>query len=703
MIKKALPIWTDTVTDNQYIEVKQEFDFHGNGNVKFQIYADADYDAYINGRYLGAGQYRMQPNKRAYDEYDVTDMLVNGKNTVCVTAYHQGKDSSTYCRSTAAVAFALFSDDMCVMSGKDTLVREHPFYESGDIEMISGQLGYTFHYDATKPETQWQEPNIIDLSDVTLVKRPISKLSRKELVKGKIKTQGLLMRTTEGTPADQMQKDFLAWRPYGDIFSNNTVKYDENGAYFVIDLGDELGGYFSMTINAAKGTVIDIGFGEHLDDMRVRTSVGRRNFAARYIANGSENEHFSEHMRRFGCRYLEIHITSMSKDVEFKEIGLVRSEYPLARIADFKCNDYFFEKLYDTSVKTLRMCMHEHYEDCPWREQALYAYDSYIQMLCGYYAFGEYEFARASLELLADTQTEDGLLGLTAPRAPGLTIPVFSLAWILSLEKYTLFSGDTEFARSMLNTAEKILSSFDMENGLVKNKIDKDIWHFKEWSAGLDGNKKDDCDHDSPTNFYYILALEAYRSLCGYCKVKAPDIDIDKIRDSIKEMFYDSEKGLYKTAVGDGRYHEMTQTLAVMAGMPNTDEMLEKIASKDSGLIPSTLSSLLFKYEALLKNSDKYKQTVLDDMRKVYGDMMFRGADTLWETSKGACDFSNAGSLCHAWSAVWIYIVFKYYIGFKPTLPGFESYEIEPMELDDPMHFKATLLSPKFEKQYECK
>lgn len=239
MIKKAIPIWTDKVSDNQYIEAKREFDFNGDGSVKFQIYVDADYAAYINGKFVGAGQFRTQPWKRAYDEYDVTEFLNIGKNELCITAYHQGKDSSTYCRSTAALAFALFSDDMEVLSDKETLVREHPFYESGDIEMISVQLGYTFHYDATKPETEWHTPTTVDLGDIKIIKRPIQRLLRKDLVHGKIKTQGLLMRSTDGTPAEQMQKDFLAWRPYGEIFSENSVKHNENGAYFVIDLGDE--------------------------------------------------------------------------------------------------------------------------------------------------------------------------------------------------------------------------------------------------------------------------------------------------------------------------------------------------------------------------------------------------------------------------------------------------------------------------------
>ena len=35
-------------------------------------------------------------------------------------------------------------------------------------------------------------------------------------------------------------------------------------------------------------------------------------------------------------------------------------------------------------------------------------------------------------------------------------------------------------------------------------------------------------------------------------------------------------------------------------------------------------------------------------------------------------------SLCHAWGASPIYILSKYFLGVKPTKPGYETYEIRP-------------------------
>ena len=41
--------------------------------------------------------------------------------------------------------------------------------------------------------------------------------------------------------------------------------------------------------------------------------------------------------------------------------------------------------------------------------------------------------------------------------------------------------------------------------------------------------------------------------------------------------------------------------------------------------------------------------------------MLDAGCQTFWETEEGADAFGKAGSLCHGWSAVPIYIFGKYF------------------------------------------
>ena len=69
----------------------------------------------------------------------------------------------------------------------------------------------------------------------------------------------------------------------------------------------------------------------------------------------------------------------------------------------------------------------------------------------------------------------------------------------------------------------------------------------------------------------------------------------------------------------------------------------------------------IYEYEALLNVSENYKQFVLSDIENTWGKMLGAGCQTFWETEEGADAFGKAGSLCHGWSAVPIYIFGKYF------------------------------------------
>jgi len=57
--------------------------------------------------------------------------------------------------------------------------------------------------------------------------------------------------------------------------------------------------------------------------------------------------------------------------------------------------------------------------------------------------------------------------------------------------------------------------------------------------------------------------------------------------------------------------------------------------------------------------------------------MLYHGATTFWETILGEEDFSNAGSLCHGWSAVPIYFYHKYALNMSGEDTGLYECKIE--------------------------
>jgi hypothetical protein len=65
----------------------------------------------------------------------------------------------------------------------------------------------------------------------------------------------------------------------------------------------------------------------------------------------------------------------------------------------------------------------------------------------------------------------------------------------------------------------------------------------------------------------------------------------------------------------------------------------------------------LFKYRALLQ-TDKaaYAEAILSEVDRNYFHMLCNGATSFWETMKGESDFDRAGSLCHGWSALPVFV-----------------------------------------------
>ena len=137
----------------------------------------------------------------------------------------------------------------------------------------------------------------------------------------------------------------------------------------------------------------------------------------------------------------------------------------------------------------------------------------------------------------------------------------------------------------------------------------------------------------------------------------------NELKHAVNEAFYEEKKGLYRTFLDQEHTCELAQALAILTGFAPSPAKLSQILAQKNDLVPTTLSSCLFKYMALLKYQRNYP-VVLRDIRSLWGKMLYEGATTFYETIGGAADFEEAGSLCHGWSAVPIYVYHKIFGNF---------------------------------------
>lgn len=119
------------------------------GPYVLNISADAQYIVYLNGRYVNGGQYADFPSYKVYDALDLTPFVRPGGNILKIGGYCPVTDSSTYRLGHPSVIFAVKNgEDFVLESGEDTLCAADPCYKSGAVDKVSGQLGYSFEYDA---------------------------------------------------------------------------------------------------------------------------------------------------------------------------------------------------------------------------------------------------------------------------------------------------------------------------------------------------------------------------------------------------------------------------------------------------------------------------------------------------------------------------------------------------------------------------
>jgi len=463
----------------------------------------------------------------------------------------------------------------------------------------------------------------------------------------------------------------------------------------IADLGTESVGFIEVELVAESGTVVDISHGEHLEDGIVRASVGGRHFADRLICRKGKNSYHLP-FRRMGGRYLQLNLTNISGSVEIIYIGLRKWDLPLPEAAPFECDYPAAVKLREVGLRTMRMCMHDHYEDCPWREQGLYSYDSRNQMIFGYYAWGNYRFAETSLELLGNGFGPDGHLNLCAPTHRSIIIPIFSYVWFSALYENYLYSGnDTllhKFAQQLKVMVDQALALRDSNTGLMKIPDPDKYWNFCEWVAGLDGSQYGGLEAGcpSPDEIQVPQNLYIYEMLSSYIKIMHAIKNLSEVKriipicsdlgQAIEKYFWSEHEGCYLTRHrSEFHLHEHIQYLMLAFDLvPESKKQRVLAALRSDKLTKLTFSPLLYMMNGLFKQSSIEREYAVNTINSVYESMLQKGATTFWETIDGASAFENGGSLCHAWSSIHIYYYGAFVLGVRPLTAGFKTFEVKP-------------------------
>jgi hypothetical protein len=671
------------------------------------------YQVSVNGCILPGGQYHDFPERPTWTEFELNGKLRNGENIFEILVHQPG--SSFFPQPQAPDGLwgeILDGENVIDTTSGAWEAAMAPGYISCLATQMTSQLGYVFLYDARDCEVSWRSAVIVQRQCATPVRRPVEPLIEFPAPPATVVQACFLIRPRlpeDSTFAQYVAADFLRPLVPGPELHNpatlETQNKDcggvplqpllrsenagdmpmcfpplENGAdgwYLIADIGGETTGLLTFTLEATEGCVIDIAHGEHLDDGRVRARIASRNITDRYICRQGLNT-FTHRLRRLGARYIEMHFTNCSAAPRIGYVGMIPQYRDLPQPSEFHCEDSALEKLDQLGIHTMKCCQHEHYEDCPWREQALYGYDSRNQALYGYYVWGNYDFAATCFRLLGESYSEEnGYIGLIAPGQCHLQIPIFSLAWIS--ENYDLYLHSGKKIDANLPIYKKILDGIlaravETPYGVIYHPGEHpSTWNFCEWQPGIyESNAK----YQAAFNLYLIEALRNAAKLGAGEKY----LDIaNQLGDTVEKFFWDEKRQAYRTSEEVELIHEHIQVMMLYNGLVPEEKIPAVLAAMDAPeTIESTFSTLPYWVWTMQKMGGKQAERIAGRLRNTFLPFVFSGATSLWETSLGGNDFAMAGSLCHGWSSLPTYYFRAGILGITPAAPGFTSFNVNP-------------------------
>lgn len=623
-------IWhSEKHCNDDYAEFYAPLRYTG-GRVVLHLSCDSDYALYINGRFVSGNQYGDFPHYKIYDTLDVSAFLTRGENRIAIVVWYFGVGSQKYYPDSPGLIFTFLQDGKAVLqSNEKILARRSRAYVCGRMKNVSSQLGFSFLYDMNG-EDGWKNGELIGFSAAKTV----------------CKQKNLYPR-----PNEKLR--------YGKKAEPVFKESRHGGRTFLVDLGKETVGLLSLKVYSETNQRIMVNFGERLSTSNVQRLVGGNDYSVEVLLKKGENEYINPFLR-LGCRYLQI---VAEEPVEVADLSLIPVFYPVEENKNLPRLSEEEQRIYKLCADTLKLCMLEHFVDCPFREQGLYTYDSRNQMLSRYYAFTGKEYfryAKSNLLLFAQDRRQDGLLAITAPSNTTLAIPSYSLYYPIAVAEYLKYSGERELEACIMQKMTDIIKVFSdrIEGGLVQNFLEDGYWNFYDWSNGADRIKE---NTDVFINCLYVLSVAAYTEICRIVqKEPLPCLRTDEVKEHIRTAFYDEEKGLYFVSQNKKTYTQLGNSLAILADCVFPDErerILEKLLSGEAE--ECSLATKTFLYDAMLcTNKEKYRNVILEEIRKNYGNMLRRGATATWETLEGENAFGGDGSLCHGWSAIALYYLY---------------------------------------------
>lgn len=384
-------------------------------------------------------------------------------------------------------------------------------------------------------------------------------------------------------------------------------------------------------------------------------------------------------------RFIRVSIETRHEPIELQELTFKETGYPLQVLASYE-DEKTDPRFWTVSLRTLKNCMHDSYEDCPFYEQLQYAMDTRSEILFSYYVSGDDLLARKAIKDFRNAMQPDGVTFSRSPAHRQQTIPGFSLYWIFMIHDHLQYFSDVAFAKQFMSSIDAVLSFFDRhvdpKVGLI-GVFHPRYWAYVDWvdiwPSGVPPAYSQ--GHATYFSLLYVYALKKGAEISR--QIGRPEFApgyisrATKLTNAINQQCFNGQyytNGLASLADKTG-LSQHTQIWAVLSEVadPQRSAMLMKdIFRKDKEVEFSAPSYPMIFYLFRALSLTPFYNEYFDRIWAPWKVMLANNLTT-WEE-----DSIAHRSDCHAWSCIPLYEFPAEVLGLKPALPGWKRIEFQP-------------------------
>ena len=664
------------------------------------------YELYVNGKFVGRGPSPSYPDWQYFDAYDIAPLLTAGRNIIAARCYNYGPTMQSVLLQDPGPGgllveidsdrqTLLISDDQWRVMADPTRPRQ--------TEQISGHRGgFKEIFDARAEVLGWEQIQFNDSDwSAAHVLGPADCQPWTRLIPGEIpplRIEPVLPRdvfshtcaeTYGGKKYDVT--DPHALRSGDDACATVEPVKAEFAPALILDYGEGVYGYLEIDIADSAGGTVEISYGESLNLTVVDRLIMRKG-PQRYRT-----------VTRRGGRYVMLSFRDCAGPVQVRRAVFHRQSYPVEFRGQFQCSDDLLNRIWQVGRYTTQMCMQDHFEDCPWREQTLYCGDLGVSALLADYAFGAPELTRKCLRQFARLQTDDGRIPTMGP-APRFMwcLPEYPAFWLISLWQHHRHWNDGELVGELFENVMRCMQWYEdrsSADGMFERRADENFGRFIDNLSNITAGQK-----LAAEQIIYCRALRCAADLADV--LERTDVAdqwrrrADRLAKTIVERFWSAERRCFVDGLTeDGQaVTQITNGLALLYGIVPDELRRDALAVLgDRAKAPPMRAGYMNFYmtEALI--AEGRHDEALGRIREYWGGMIERGATTFWEVfdpdSPDGTLPQRMWSLCHAFCAGPVYTLPAHIAGIGALAPGFERAQIAPHLLD--LHWvRATVPTP---------